>query len=87
MNDFQNRYPETVQQFPTTVLTTPVLFNDSYTHELLQIGLHRPPDGIDHQSVSVIGLAPSPCLLASVSRGNGLLKSARDRTGALVRFS
>ena len=75
--------PETAWQSPTLVLKTLVLLNDSYAHEGLEISLHMLPDDIDHQSVFGIAQLLILNLLASVSRRNGLSKSAKASTGAL----
>ena len=68
---------------PTSVLKPPVWLNDSYVHEQLKISLHMLSDGIDHQSVSCDSTDPSPTLLVSGTKRNGLLKSPKASTGAL----
>ena len=50
--------PETALQLPTSVLRTPAWLNGSYTPEQLRTGSHMPPDGINHQTVSVIVQLP-----------------------------
>ena len=43
--------PGTAKQLPTLMLESLALWNESCFHELAQIGLHRLPDGSDHQNV------------------------------------
>ena len=53
--------------WPTSELGTPIWSNGSYTHEQLKNGSHRPPDGPDDQSASVIVHPPAlTCLHQSL---------------------